>query len=249
MDYNQHNSHPRDRLIHFDAEAHSYTAVGDDGSSVPCESVTTVVENLFEKFDADYWANLKATPWHTAEQIKAEWNRKGEIARTLGTELHDRIERHYLGEEPSPEALADRAFCHFLEFARTTHLNPFRSEWRIFSARYRIAGTLDFLACTGGRYEIYDWKRSAKLIGHDGQPLTHDRFGKHAYAPVEHIPDTTYHHYAIQVSLYRLILELEYGIEVADGHLGTFHPDYMRPYVIDLPYLRDEAWAILNSRL
>lgn len=249
MNYNEKNTHPRDCRIHFDAGTHVYTVDTETGGSMLCDSVTTVVDSFFEQFDADYWAERKATPGHTAEQIKAEWAAKGEAARRLGTELHDRIERHYFGEEPSADALADKAFGHFLNFARRVHLQPYRSEWRIFSEKYALAGTLDFLACDiDGVFEIYDWKRSSKLVGADGKVICDDCYGKYAGHPVEHLPDTTFYHYALQVSLYRYILETEYGIGVAGGRLGTFHPDYDRPYIIDLPYLRDEVMAILKTR-
>lgn len=249
MTYNDLNAHPRDSRIHFNQEAHSYYVDCGDGTQLPCDSVTTVVDDLFEKFDVDYWAARKATPGHSAEDIKKEWAEKGRQARDLGTVMHDRIERHYLGHEPEPEALADPAFRNFMEFTRRVSLRPYRSEWRIYSEKYRIAGTLDFLAFDGSRFEIYDWKRSSKIVAFDGTPITADRFGKTAHAPVGHVPDTTFHHYALQLSLYRYILETEYRIRVADGHLGTFHPDYDRPHVVHMPYLRDEVIAILEQRL
>lgn len=249
MTYNEKNAHRRDCRIRFEPESHTYSAVDADGvADVICDSVTTVVEGLFAQFDADYWAARKATAECSAEELKAMWARRGEEARNKGTELHDRIERYYLGEAPDAEALADRAFRNFLAFAAEVRLTPYRSEWRIFSERARLAGTLDFLAFDGDKYEIYDWKRSSKLVDAAGRVVDTDRYGRHAFAPVEHVPDTTFHHYALQVSLYRYILETEYGIEVAAGHLGTFHPDYDRPYVIDLPYMRREAEIIVNSR-
>ncbi|MDE6135800.1 MAG: PD-(D/E)XK nuclease family protein, partial [Muribaculaceae bacterium] len=247
-DYNIRNAHPRDCRIDFEPEAHEYRVTCHDGSVIVCDSVTTVIGDLFEKFDADYWAARKATPDCPAEELKRRWAAKGEEARHLGTQLHDRIERHYLGQEPSPEALADKAFRFFLDFDRIYSLKPYRSEWRIFSEKYRIAGTLDFLACADGGFVIYDWKRSSKIVDRNGA-LSLNSYGKHAAWPVETVPDTVYYHYALQVSLYRYILETEYGIEPREAFLGTFHPDYDRFHVVAMPYLRNEVAAILNSRL
>lgn len=250
MNYNEKNKHPRDCRISFDAAGHQYTATSPDGTRIDCDSVTTIVERCFEQFDADYWAERKATPEKSADVLKAEWAAKGEQARDLGTRLHDRIERHYLGETPDPEALSDPAFRNFLVFADRHPLKPFRSEWRIFSEKYRVAGTLDFLAFDGTDFEIYDWKRSSKIINpYTGHPDVQNCWGKHAFAPVSHLHDTIFWHYALQVSIYRYILETEYGIMVKAGHLGTFHPDYTCPYVVDVPYLRDEVILIFESRL
>ena len=63
MSYNERNAHARDRRLHFDAPTHTYYVDREsDGSQFVCESVTTIVEGLFEQFDADYWAARKATP-------------------------------------------------------------------------------------------------------------------------------------------------------------------------------------------
>lgn len=137
---------------------------------------------------------------------------------------------------------------HFMAFAADHSLTPYRSEWPIFSRRYRIAGTLDFLAHDGEKFEIYDWKRSTKVCDAFSRPLL-TNYGKYAFAPIRHIPDTTYHHYALQLSFYRYMLATEYDIEVSACHLGVFHPDMASYHLVDVPYLRDEVITILNSRL
>ncbi len=245
MDYNEHNRHPRDSRVEFDSGEHVYTV----DACLRCDSVTTIVDACFEQFDAQYWAARKATAEVSAEELMRQWEEKGRRAREEGTLLHERIERHYLGLEPDSEALSDVAFRHFLAFAAARTLKPYRSEWRIFSEKYRVAGTPDFLAFDGCHFDIYDWKRSCKLIGEDGRPVTSDRYGKFGLGLMGAVPDTAYWHYALQVSVYRYLLESEYGIEVRCGRLGTFHPEYSRPYVIELPYMRDHVVALLESRL
>lgn len=242
--YNDTNRHERDSRILFEPETHRYVVDG----TIECESVTTVVGNCFEKFDADYWARRKATPECPAEMLKAQWEEKGRIARDEGTLMHARIERHYLGHESDEAALADGAFRHFMRFAERHRLTPFRSEWPIFMESCRIAGTLDFLAFDGEKYEIFDWKRSTKVVDNTGRVLS-DSFGRYGHAPVHTVPDTTFHHYALQLSLYRYILAEEYGIEVAACRLGVFHPDMADFHVVEVPYLLDEVKALVASRL
>ncbi len=249
MNYNEANTHPRDCRLQFDAETHSYHVLREDATRELCDSVTTIVESLFESFDAEYWARRKATPTHTAEEILREWAENGRRASELGTWLHDNIERHYLGLEPEPETSMDKAFGHFRRFAMGRELKPFRSEWRIYSERFRVAGTLDFLAVDETGYHLWDWKRSSKVVK-DGRVVREAYGHKCGLRPeVAHIEDTSYWHYALQLSLYRYILETEYGIDVQDAHLGVFHPNYECPYVVEVPYLRPEAIAILEGRL
>lgn len=244
MNVNERHIHPRDAAIGFDAATHTYYVGG-----VEYDSVTTLVESCFEQFDAEYWAARKATPGHTREMILQEWAAKGEAARNLGTLMHERIESYYLGNPVEPAWMADSTFRIFAAFATDVRLCPFRTEWRIFHEESRIAGTLDFLALRPDRrLEIWDWKRSTKVVDSLGRPIAANPYGKCAFEPIGHVPDTTYHHYALQVSIYRYILAEKYGVDTVAAHLGVFHPDCGRYYVVDLPYMRDEVEALVSSR-
>lgn len=248
-DFNIINAHERDCRLHFEPVEHRYTVSCEDGSTLVCDSVTTVVESLFEQFDADYWAARKAPSMGmTPDELKALWERKGKKARDLGTALHARIENHYLGNEDVPGD-NDPEYAHFLEFERTHALKPYRTEWPVFSEKYRLAGTVDFLEYRDDCFNLWDWKRSSKLVSPGGAVMCSDPYGKCGMGPACTVPDTSYHHYCLQLGLYRAILAMEYGISVKAMRLGTFHPVYDRPYVLELPFLRDEVIAILNSRI
>lgn len=238
-DYNSINAHERDRMISFDAANHLYTS-----GNITFKSVTTLVDECFEKFDADYWAERAARKQGlTPSVIKAQWESKAERARNLGTIMHNKIERYYLGEEPE----SDETFRLFEQFANDVKLSPYRTEWAIFDEESRIAGTLDFLHFANGDYVIYDWKRSDKIID-NGTPVKTNRYNKTALSPISHIPDTTYWHYALQISIYRYILEKNYDINVKSGHLVVLHPSNPTYYVVNVPYLRDEVETLLRMQ-
>jgi len=245
--YNRQNACARDAYISFEPVEHRYIVHGAAGD-IECESVTQLVSGCFAKFDADYHAARKATPTCTAEMLKEIWAKKGEEARQLGSLLHERIERYFLGFQPEAEAMNERGFRHFLDFATSHTILPYRSEWPVYSERYRLAGTLDFLAFDGQRFEIYDWKRSTKVVDNSGRPLQ-DNYGKYARNPIGHIKDTVFNHYSLQLSLYRYILKTEYGIDVAACHLGIFHPQLDRYHLIDTPYMLNEVEALLKERI
>ncbi len=240
MNYNELNSHPRDSRLLFDPESHTYYIEGR-----PLKSVTTLVEECFPQFDALYWAHRKAPQEGlTPEELMAKWEAEACRARDLGTTMHDKIERYYLGEDSGDDTDAYRLFrC----FAAVNRLYPFRTEWRIYLEEYGIAGTLDFLERTpDGTYNIYDWKRSRKLINRFGMVEATSPFRKTGLHPISHLPDCSYYHYALQVSVYRYILEQKYGINVNKMRLGVFHPSYSGYYIVDLPYLRNEVISILK---
>lgn len=239
MDFNTAHRHERDSRIAFDADSHVYTVGGRE-----LRSVTTVVSDNFEKFDADYWALRKAPSLGmTPEDVKDMWRRNGEAAAAKGTAMHAGIEQYYLDQTMPDNDTADL----FRQFVALHQLHPYRTEWAIFDEGYKVAGTLDFLDCTDGVFTIYDWKRSNKILDASGSPIISSRFDKYAAEPISHIPDTTYCHYALQVSIYRHLLEKNYGLQIRGCRLGIFHPAYSQPYVLDMPDLREEAIAVLEA--
>ncbi|MCM1137460.1 MAG: PD-(D/E)XK nuclease-like domain-containing protein [Muribaculum sp.] len=241
MNYNELNSHPRDGHLEFDPKSHTYHL-----GAQQLKSVTTLVEECFPQFDAIYWAHRKAPQEGVSpEELMARWERDAQRARDLGTIMHDKIEHYYLGDDVGDDTDAYRLFrC----FASNNRLYPYRTEWRIYYEEYGVAGTLDFLERTlDGTFNIWDWKRSRKLINRNGMIETISPFRKTAHHPISHIPDCSYYHYALQVSVYRYILEQKYGITINKMRLGVFHPSYSGYYIVDLPYLRNEVVEILEK--
>ena len=98
-----------------------------------------------------------------------------------------------------------------------------------------------------GEYIIYDWKRSEKII-ENGMPVKINKYGEKGNHPLEHLDNTPYYHYALQLSLYKYILEKNYGIKISDLRLGIFHPTYNKPYVLRMPYLEKEINDIFSLR-
>ncbi len=243
MNCNELNQHPRDPYLHFDAATHTYRLADRE-----LISVTTLVDGCFPQFDAIYWATRKAAAEGVDPQVILDrWEREAERARNLGTAMHEKIERYYLGHDCGDDT---DAFRLFRLFAANNRLYPFRTEWRIYDEDSGVAGTLDFLERTpAGTFNIYDWKRSRKLVASDGRILMQSPYGKRGLHPLTHLHDTSYWHYAMQLSVYRNILERKYGIRVTGMKLGVFHPTCPTPWIVDVPYLHDEVERVLASRL
>ncbi len=248
MDCNQVNAHERDPYLSFEAKSHTYR-LGEH----EMKSVTTLVEECFPRFDAPFWAGRMARKQGIDPQVILDrWEREACRARDLGTVMHERIERYYLalsrGERPDgPEGDID-AYRLFCNFAANNRLHPYRTEWRIYHEDYGVAGTLDFLERTpNGTFNIYDWKRSKKLVAPDGRIMAESPRKSTGLHPISHLPDTSYWHYALQLSIYRFILEERYGIRVSGMRLGVFHPTYATPWIVEVPYLHMEALSVLNN--
>lgn len=238
--FNTRNKHGNDSKISFRESDHIYMVDG-----VPLDSVTSFVTNCFPKFNANFYAKRKAEELgKRPEEVLAEWEKKGQESRELGTAMHRKIEDYYLGKNPA----SDETFDLFRIFANKITLKPYRTEWAVYDWEQKIAGTIDFVDYQNGEYTIYDWKRSDKLIAKNGLPIKNSQYGEKALPPIENLDNSPYYHYALQLSLYKYILEKNYGITVSKLRLGIFHPSYNKPYVLEMPYMQNEIDTLFGLR-
>lgn len=76
-------------FLYFDEGPHKYT----DTLGNEYRSVTTLIGDYYNHFDADYWAHKKAREQGKSEKaIKAEWEKIKDEACTRGTATHNGIE-------------------------------------------------------------------------------------------------------------------------------------------------------------
>lgn len=242
--FNHKNAHSRDSRIKFYPEPHIYTI-----DNTPAPSASTVIAKFFPEFDSYGKAsNLSASnPLFglPVEEIVEIWNSRGKEAANQGTHLHEQIENFYLGQE----YVKTSEFHLFEQFCKDhPNLNPHRTEWRVFDEEHHIAGTIDLITKNGAGYELYDWKRSKKIIDvFSGNPIVTDTWGNLGVGQLSTIHDTSYNRYCLQQSLYKYILEKNYGLTVSKMFLIVLYPDYDRYYKVEVPYLKDKAEYILRT--
>ena len=249
--YNNENKVSQDDEINFDTENHLYTYQG-----VEFKAVSTVISEFFPVFDQLYWAKRKARERGVStQQIIEEWESKGNKSREIGTFLHSQIENYYLGKpidyiydfEYNGEYVTDRESCniqtrefqYFINFEQDFKIKPYRTEWRIYCKRLKIAGTIDFLTKDGDEYYMFDWKRSDKVYK--------DNPWQYGLGELSHLQDTTRNHYCIQQNLYRWILENEYNITIGNMYLVVLHPTFNNYKIIEVPRMDEEVYYILNN--
>jgi ATP-dependent exoDNAse (exonuclease V) beta subunit len=258
------NAHPRDKHIQFFEEDHKY--IIDLEPDVKYTSVTTFIHEHFEKFDADKIIKkmMSGSGWKvghkywgmTPEQIKAQWNNNKDSVAGAGTDLHFQIEcfnndKRFMFEYTNKELcqiyLADfkdklpqlpLEWQYFINFVKDhPHLKPFRTEWTVFNEDIKISGSIDMVyENPDGTLSIYDWKRSKNIT-------RINQFNKFALTPcICHLPDSNFWHYALQLNMYKYILETKYGKIIKDLYLVRLHPDAEEKNyeLIELPILNTE---------
>ena len=265
----KNNSHPRDTQIRFYEQGHKYTILHDPTSTYT--SVTTWIHSHFPKFDADAIIEtmMKGPRWApghkywglTPLQIKTSWTNNGSSVSEAGTNLHYEIEcfmnnevigfpylhanllEQYEQKEPSSVAIE---WEYFIEFIRDfPHLKPYRTEWMIYDEEIKIAGSVDMIyENEDGTLSIYDWKRSKEIKANNW-------FNKFALTDcIQHIRDTNFWHYALQLNIYKMILEKNYGKKVKELFLVKLHPNNeTKSYeLISLPILEKEVTDLRDLR-
>ena len=272
------NPHPRDKYIHFDEGPHKYTIQGIDGVTPETEftSVTTWIHQHFAHFDAkkvitsmmrnqkkwnDPIANAKYYG-KTSEEIEEMWAKAGQDAAAKGTAMHYKIECFY-NTPPDTTATAaataaatdttdDPDLQYFMNFhnehvaSPTATLRPYRTEWTVFHEEARIAGSIDMvyeIIDTPATLAIYDWKRCREIT-------KTNRANKFATHPaIEHLPDTNYWHYALQLNLYKYILQTKYDKKITDLYIIVLHPEGQNYQRIKLPDLQSEVADLITERI
>jgi ATP-dependent exoDNAse (exonuclease V) beta subunit len=246
-----YNSHERDKNLIFDEPTHKYTILTDPDSRYT--SVTTINHSHFPHFDADSVIKnmMKGKNWNpenkywglTPHQIKAQWAQNASSVSGAGTDLHFNIEcfmnqqlpsgythkellenyEAYLAQgNLSPNVSEEWDF--FLQYIRSTpSYKPYRTEWMIYHEDLKVAGSIDMVyENPDGTLSIYDWKRAKEISKANG-------FNKYAITKeIDHLPDTNFWHYSLQLNTYKAILQEKYGKTIKDLYLVRLHPNNPR---------------------
>jgi ATP-dependent exoDNAse (exonuclease V) beta subunit len=242
------NPHPLDANIKFDEGPHTYHIDGDSNY----KSVTTWNHSHFGKFDSDkIIEKMMSNPekWKknkyfgmTKLEIKSLWRENGRKAAESGTKMHYDIECFYNNKEVENSSIEYEYFLRF--YKQNNELKPYRTEWMIYDKELRFAGSIDMIfENEDGTLEIYDWKRSKEI--------KKENKWQSAITPcIEHLPDSNFWHYALQLNTYKALLEKNYGKKVKGLYLICLHPDNKNSSYqkIKVPTLKREIRDLFDLR-
>lgn len=206
--------------IKFDADAHRYF-LGDK----ELRSVTNFIKDFQKPFDRNgVAAKVAAKENRSIAQVVAEWEATAERARILGTTVHSHIEKVLRGEQNGqlaldpflslntklPEIAAFDAF--WSQLAPKVSYCKEHIEWIIGDAELGLAGTMDslFLNPETKQYHIWDWKTGKFDLENKWESLLR---------PFDYLSASKFNIYSLQVSLYRLIIERNTGLDLGDSYI------------------------------
>jgi len=198
-------------------------------------------------FDSEMIAGIVAKKRGVSKKIiLAEWKEISDIALKLGTNVHKWIEDYYNGENPelpTAENEYERVQMFLTLYEDKLHkFKPLHQEFRVFSRKWGLAGTLDALFQLNDGIYVGDWKTNKKFTT-DLQP--EGRKQKLLY-PFNDMWDNSLNGYSIQLSMYRLMLQEESGYETNGGFLVWIGPNG-KPELHKIVDLRDRLYNFLQK--
>jgi ATP-dependent exoDNAse (exonuclease V) beta subunit len=240
-----------DPNFRFNEESHTYTYV-DPKTQKPVQifkSVTGFISQFKEKFDSDRVAKMVAKKQgKTVAAVLKEWKEISDAALDLGTLVHKWIEDYYNGINPAepdhPEVLARVNRFREIYDDRLHKLAPIKQEFRLFSRKWGLAGTMDALFKIDQDYYVGDWKTNKKFT--TDEDSKNDRYAKKLLYPFEDLWDNSVNGYSIQLSMYRLMLQEEAGFETKGAFLVWIGPKE-KPKLYKTVDLRDRLHKYLQK--
>lgn len=218
-------------------------------------SVTRFIEEFTNEFDSYGVAEKVAKKENkTIEQILNEWQLKNDLACEKGHLGHCYVQSKWNGEEykeyiksgleavKTPlELIKKQADNFYNDF--NDRLEHLIDELPIGSPESDIASCVDdlFINKYTGGLVLVDYKTNSDIY-------KGDKFAKQMKVPLQHLKDTKLNHYAIQLSIYRYIIEKCTGLKVDEMFIVYMSENIENYEIIEIPYLEKEVKEILENR-
>ena len=221
--------------------------------------------------DVRYWSiiqhtmrdvddSMHLTDAQAKEAILERWSDEGKRASELGTQVHlycERVLNAESGEwgnavEHSPDI--QREATQFKRFLKSTlvvrnELEPLRTEllvWYTIGSKIVSAGQIDalFVARTSREIYLIDWKRVRSKYSLDPQAVGF--LNRCGYGLCSRVPDTRFHKYSLQCSLYAEMLQSAHGIDVGGNlYIVRMHAEQDEPECVQCHNYRQLACQML----
>ena len=213
------------------------------------KSVTTVLGMLEPEFNSEQIAlaisiqdpSKKKEQYQnmSQEEILAEWKRINDEANEYGTEIHEIMERYLLANKIYiPKSDYERNLISKFQEIDPMTKGIIYPETILFSEKHKLAGTADIIEDCGDYFNVWDWKTNKKF-------KFISEYDHWLNPPVSHLSDCQYNIYALQLSIYSYMFQMETKKKV--GRLGIFYYDKEEGFkLIPLPYMGLEAAKVLS---
>ena len=224
-------------------------------------SVTRLIEEYTNEFKQQEMAEMVANKHGlTTQEVLDEWKYKADFACAKGSTCHEFAQSLWSGNVYEPlrfdesqkykDAVA-KIRCQAINFKNDFEdiLEHLADEFVVGSDEYDIASAIDhlFVNRITGELVLVDYKTNSILKGYNDE-IKNRAYTKSMKIPLNNLKDDALHHYYIQLSIYKYLLEKYADVKVADMFIVYFSENIENYETIEIPYLKEEVTKILESR-
>ena len=237
----------------FFEEDHHYEYKGKDVGI----SVTRFIEQYAQEFKQQEIAERVAKrDGKTVQEVLDEWKYKNQFACAKGSTCHEFAQSIWTAtdwemikfddsEEYKKAVLKINIQATNFMIDYSDRLEHLADEYIVGSSEYDIASAIDhlFINKLTGELVLVDYKTNSFLSGYNKKA-----YKKAMKVPLQHLNDDAIHHYYIQLSIYRYLIEKYTNLKVSEMFIVYFSENIENYEIIDIPYLKNEVEKILENR-
>ena len=217
--------------IVFNAADHSYKSI-DNAEDIKWISVTSLVSNLKEPFDAEAVAERvtksKKSKWYgiPPEKILELWKAEADRAVTLGTFYHNQRESDIcslssIEKEGIPIPVYKPIEENQVKVAPLQKLTDgIYPEHMVYLKSAGICGQSDLVEVVNGRVHIIDYKTNKEIKTESYKDW--EGISKKMLPPVNNLDDCNFNHYSLQLSAYMYMI-LKHNPRYKPGKMMLHH--------------------------
>jgi len=241
--------------VTYHDEPHKYYVDGKE-----LISVTTLIHQYQEKFDEEYWSDIKSNEYLIDNYlIKRGWNFINKKGTLKGSIIHDYAENLFqnkIFKYPKDEIINTFGFDpiwdeyvitkkHVDKFYSDSYgkLIPIRTEFVVYDKESLIGGMLDalFYNVKYNEIQIFDWKTNKNF--------TKSCKNKHLLNELEFIEDCDLNIYSLQLSLYKYIIEKNTNIKLGKSYIVWFSHNNPSYEIIEVKDMSFYVKKIIQNRI
>ena len=241
----------------FYEDGHYYT-YKDQPVGISVTRFIAEYENEFNQQEVAEKCAIKQNK--SVSEILTEWKYKADFACSKGTTCHEFAQFLWSGEKWNiidfDESIEYQIAVTKIQKQATQfkldyqdHLEHLQDELVVGSAEYDIASAVDHLfynKLTGGLV-LVDYKTNSTLKGYNDD-IKNRKYTKKMKVPLHKIDDDALHHYYIQLSIYKFLIEKYTGLKVDEMFIVYMSENIENYEIIPIPYLKKEVEEILENR-
>lgn len=225
-------------------------------------SVTSFIHEYCNEFNELEMAEKTAIKNDkSVEQVLDEWHYKRDFSCTKGTNGHNYAQSLWSKNKFVPIDFAEdnkennetfwgvvRKICRQADNFYDDYKGQFEhliDELPVGSSEFDIASCIDHLFYNKltGRLALIDYKTNSYLDGYNREP-----FKKAMKVPLHKLNDDALHHYYLQLSIYKYLIEKYTPLKVEEMFIVYMSENVENYEIIEIPYLKEEVIKILENR-